>query len=118
MIIQPYIENCIKHAFGEATVIEGMIQLHLFWKDEKLLCRIEDNGIGREKAATKKSEQKHKSAALSITAQRLQLTSSSLNQKFYFEIIDKKDSNEVPTGTIVIFALPYKNSLDDKSNNS
>lgn len=118
MIIQPYVENCIKHAFDRSTNTEGLIKVELKWKNDTLICRIEDNGIGKEKSATSKTELGHTSAGLSITAQRLHLTSQSLKQEFYFEIIDKKNQNKGETGTIVIFALPYKLISDDQSNNS
>lgn len=118
MIIQPYVENCIKHAFDRSTIQEGIIIVELSWKNEQLICRIEDNGIGREKAQASNTELGHASVGLSITEQRLHLTSRSLSQKFHFEIIDKKNQDDTTTGTIVIFALPYKLIPDDQSYNS
>jgi hypothetical protein len=113
MIIQPYVENCIKHAFHRELSREGIVSLHFSIKNKQLICRIDDNGIGREEAANRKKSDDHRSAGLSITAQRLQLSSAALGQEFYLEIIDKKNENGAAQGTIVIFALPHKLITDD-----
>ncbi|MFL5765192.1 MAG: sensor histidine kinase [Bacteroidia bacterium] len=115
MIIQPYIENCIKHAFNGDLLREGMMSLYFSMRESQLICRIEDNGIGRDQAESQKKHSDHKSAGLEITAQRLQLSSALLGQEFYLEIIDKKDGHGAAQGTIIILALPHKLLTDDKS---
>lgn len=113
MLIQPYIENCIKHAFSGRTGREGQISLKIYLEKGDLRCCIEDNGVGREETQGNKSRNvnEHKSAGMSITEERLKLISSTLQQEFYFEIIDKKDTENRSLGTIVIFALPHKDIL-------
>lgn len=65
-------------------------------------CKIQDNGIGRSAAAKQKSQrdQQHKSTALLITQERLDLLNKSADQPSV-EIIDLKDENGKPTGTLV-----------------
>ena len=75
MLIQPVIENSIKH--GIAGQKEGNINVH-FWIDEKennLLCSVMDNGIGRNKSneLKKQNEIAHQSIATDLIAERIKL---------------------------------------------
>lgn len=117
MLIQPYLENCIKHAFTGRKLKEGKISMNIYMENGKLMCRIEDNGIGREEAFKVRSANAHthESAGLSITEERLKLICNTLEQEFSFEITDKKDARNMALGTIVIFALPHKQMYDKNS---
>ncbi|HIS26291.1 MAG TPA: sensor histidine kinase [Candidatus Pullilachnospira intestinigallinarum] len=48
LLLQPLVENCIKHAFGE-NPNHAVIRISVKEEDRKLVFRIRDNGIGMKK---------------------------------------------------------------------
>ncbi|MCB9363871.1 MAG: histidine kinase [Flavobacteriales bacterium] len=106
MLLQPYVENAIWHGLMNKGEI-GQIKIEIQLKENYLCCSIEDNGIGRKKAAEISANRKiaHKSVGMSITKERLDLISSTdLN----INIIDIVNSVGVEIGTKVIVKIPYK----------
>lgn len=105
LVIQPFVENAILHAFRNRT--NGKIDLNFRMEGEYLICEVDDDGIGREKAQSIKRGSKRESLALKITKRRLESINEQYNVKAGFEIIDKKDqkTNE-SLGTKVILKLP------------
>jgi two-component system, LytTR family, sensor kinase len=118
MIVQPYIENAIEH--GIKPKRGGLIKIEFkLVDDDGILCSIEDNGIGREKAAELQKRagyhEQHKSRGTSITEKRLELLHNDRKDRFSVKTIDLLDplSNEA-SGTrveilIPIVEMPYKN---------
>lgn len=108
MIIQPFIENALLHGLLHKS---GSKTLSIqFDFDEKLLCIIEDNGIGRKKAAEIQSRrgQEHESFALDAIKKRLKILNEKLGREigsFRFENVDNKEED---TGTRVIIELPFR----------
>jgi ligand-binding sensor domain-containing protein len=101
ILIQPFVENAIIHGVSQNECL-GKISVIFSLKGQYLKCEIKDNGIGRSAAAKQKSQrdQQHKSTALLITQERLDLLNKSADQPS-IEIIDLKDENGKPTGTLV-----------------
>jgi sensor histidine kinase YesM len=105
MITQPFIENAIEH--GQLhTVKDGQIQVQMKERDGKLEITISDNGIGRKKSAQTKKIRTHRSMAIDITKERIDI----LNKKYKFsgsltfnDLDQKKGS-----GTLVTIVLPLK----------
>jgi len=107
MMIQPFVENAIIH--GVAHISEkGKITVDFTRKNRKLECVITDNGIGREKAKALKSqvEHGHKSAALEVTQERLDIINKGNSQLKSLEMLDVVDEAEDVKGTKVILRLP------------
>lgn len=110
MIVQPYLENAIEH--GLRSKKEGFLEVNFHSFDEQsILCIIEDNGIGREKAMALQKEnykyQYHKSKGTLITEQRLRLLHKSLGAQPAVKIIDLKDElTGLATGTRVEVLIP------------
>lgn len=74
MLMQPYIENAIWHGFMQlGDKRTGLLKLRISFAGEHLHIRIEDNGIGRHKAAESQKNSRHKSAGTLITEQWLQM---------------------------------------------
>jgi hypothetical protein len=74
MLVQPYIENAIWHGLMNLGKEDtGILNLSITVNDLLLKIVVEDNGIGRKKAADYKSEQVHKPVAMSLIEQRLSL---------------------------------------------
>ncbi|MBV6654315.1 MAG: histidine kinase [Mameliella sp.] len=96
MIIQPYVENAIEH--GLRTRENGLIKVLFFLFDEHtILCRVEDNGIGREKAHQLQMNdpkfQDHRSRGTSITEKRLSILNNgnAQQEEVFVETVDLKD---------------------------
>ncbi|MEM6966231.1 MAG: two-component regulator propeller domain-containing protein [Bacteroidota bacterium] len=109
MMLQPFVENAIIH--GVAHLHEsGKIDIHFLQKNKILECSIKDNGIGRAKAKTIKSQiaHQHKSAALEVTQERLDILLKNNSSEKGLEIIDLKNEAGEAEGTEVIVRLPVE----------
>lgn len=104
MLIQPFIENAIEHAFS-TNQEHREIEVHLSFKDKKLSCAITDNGIGID-AISNKTNTKKKSLATTITSERLNLLAKDFNMPGSVFVEDRKKYNE--QGTKVTLIIPYK----------
>ncbi len=104
MLIQPFIENAIEHAFiNDQEQCE--IEIHLSFKNQKLNCTIMDNGVGID-AMLQKTSTKKKSLATTITSERLNLLAKDFNMSGAIFVEDRKKYNE--QGTKVTLIIPYK----------
>jgi sensor histidine kinase YesM len=104
MLIQPFVENAVIHGFSTLES-GGKIDISIDSKDEhQVLCTIEDNGIGREKAM-QQTKFNHVSIATTITEERLKAFEQKHRIHFKIETIDIVNSDGT-TGTKVIINLP------------
>lgn len=101
MLIQPFIENAIKHGI-KSLKTGGSILVSFSIKDTFLVCKVVDNGVGYKKAKKQVSKD-HRSVALKVTKERIENISGA--QSFYIsEVIE----NKKVTGTKVWFRIPLK----------
>lgn len=107
MLLQPFIENALIHGISPKA---GMGYIHIFFRKEndKLVCEITDNGIGRTAASEKLKNFEHRSRATEIIKEYL----NALNKKdradlFTINIIDLYDEENNSSGTRVLISLPY-----------
>lgn len=111
MLIQPYVENAIWHGLmHKKDESAGKVTINIKQKNNQLVCEIEDNGIGRERAEQIKAKKpgNHKpSMGMQITKDRIDLINQLYNTNTTVEIIDKKDEAGNPAGTKVIITIPY-----------
>jgi ligand-binding sensor domain-containing protein len=111
MIIQPYIENAIWHGLLHKET-KGKLRLTIARFDENnIKIKVEDDGIGREKAQELKSKQilKKKSYGLQITKDRISILNKTQSSKTTLKIYDLKDENGNATGTLVELIIPIQN---------
>jgi tetratricopeptide (TPR) repeat protein len=108
MLVQPFVENAIDHGI---KYLPGKGTLKVTYKkmNETVTIEVEDNGIGREEARKKLEQRdpKHKSMATRITQERIDVYNKKLKGKISFNIIDLKDENLKPCGTLVRFSIPF-----------
>ncbi len=104
MILQPFVENAIKHGlFYQESV--GHLWIRFVRKNEEVLqCIIEDNGVGRERAAEiqKKSIKSYQSRGTELVNRRVAI----LNEIGYD--IDIQTNDRVGGGTVVTVLIGYK----------
>ena len=105
MIIQPYVENAIWHGLVQKNG-NGILTISIVQDTKQITCTIEDDGIGRKKAAVIKAQKQdiHKSLGMDITAERLHLLSRESSANATVQIIDIEEGTR--TGTKVILQLP------------
>lgn len=107
MLIQPFIENAIEHAFEDKKE-NRKIDIQLKCINSELICTIKDNGIGIDAQNGHKRKDK-KSLATTITSERLKMLSKDFNIEGSVHIEDRKQHNE--QGTIVTLIIPYKKDV-------
>lgn len=110
MLIQPFVENAILHGIAPKEG-RGCIKVRFEDGQANLICTIEDDGIGREQSALLKTQSlhQHKSAAIAVTQERLNI----LNKKLHLgevniRLADLKDANGAVAGTKVELVIPYR----------
>lgn len=113
MLLQPFVENSIKHGFTPAIKKPKLI-INLFFEEQKLVCTIIDNGIGISKS--KKNKKQTTSLGTLITKERLEVLSKEYKTTYSFNVKDIKNGGK--TGTLVYISLPYKTHKNVKRNNS
>lgn len=110
MLLQPFVENAIKHGFKFPSEEQrkGMIEVSFRSAGDHLVCEVEDNGVGRKKAAEnneKSMESYHESTALKVTNERLELLKKD-NHTSRLEIIDLYSDEQQACGTLIRLTIP------------
>lgn len=102
MIIQPYVENAIIHGLMHKKE-KGRLLIALKMENENIRVIIEDDGVGREKAAEIRRESgiERKSRGMTITSERLEILNQYTNDTYTVNVTDLFDSSEKPAGTRV-----------------
>jgi len=130
MIVQPFIENSIKHGIGGLPQ-GGLITLRfkIDEAEELLLVEVEDDGRGRRKQGGRTG--KHASKALAITQQRMDHINASYAaalatspapasapKNYRYEIHDLKHPDGSARGTLVVLYLPLTYPRQHESSSS
>ena len=109
MLIQPFIENSIKHGLLHK---KGMKKLSISFEvndaEDILLCTIIDNGIGRDASAqiNKNRVASHVSFASAATQKRLELLNKDKEKRVAVVFEDVIDEQQQIAGTKVILQIP------------
>lgn len=120
MILQPLIENCIKH--GKSKSEKSVIELNIYDKDNYIALDVKDNGEGfpknvKEKLLSEKlfsdeneNDNKEKASdglniALKNVIKRLKIYYP--NEKNVFSILNNSEINQEKTGTTFAIRIPF-----------
>jgi LytS/YehU family sensor histidine kinase len=109
MLIQPFVENALWHGLMHKTANRRLtIRFHPA-NDDVFICEVEDNGIGRKKAAEIKAQRtktiSHESKGINISTDRLRLIGLQQGKQASVRFEDLYDAEGNPAGTRVIFEL-------------
>lgn len=102
MILQPFIENSIWHGIAPKNA-PGKVAISIEENDRILICTVDDDGIGRERAAQLKNKgEQNKSFGLKVIQSRLDVINETRKTSAGVKIID------LPEGTRAIITMPYQ----------
>ncbi len=107
MIIQPYVENAIWHGLMHKES-KGLLLVQVKDLGNQIQCIIEDNGVGRERAAEigKSRLGKKSSVGMEITGNRIEIINRIYGIDTQVQVIDLKDAENKATGTRVVINIP------------
>lgn len=114
MLLQPYVENSLRHGIRLKKEGIGEIKINFFERENYLFCDVEDNGIGREMSAFYKSQQhiEYQSKGMDITSKRVQLLNTESENKIEVEIADLLNETGEGIGTKVTIKIPLQKGND------
>ncbi|MGB0861270.1 MAG: histidine kinase [Saprospiraceae bacterium] len=115
LLIQPIIENAFKHGLLHK---EGKGLLKVTFKQKtpsKILCIIEDDGVGRVAAkAYRKSWaiEEYRSSGVNTVIERIKLFNQNKNPiEIAMNIVDLEDENGLACGTRIVFVFDLRDSF-------
>lgn len=111
LILQPYVENAIKHGLLYSQQPGQLAIRFKLEEDEVLVCTIEDDGVGRQRARQiqDSSLKKYRSRGTELVKRRVEL----LNQMGYAITIDTDDRSE--GGTLVRIEIGYQSNTNPQT---
>ncbi len=118
MLLQPFCENAVWHGLmhKETKGHLNVILSEMVHDSQKtLLCVIEDDGVGREKAAGmfSKSAGKEKSMGLKITTERLALLNREKNFTSFYKIEDILNDEKEVSGTRIHLKIKHIETTEE-----
>ena len=108
MLIQPYVENGMRHGLRHKAEGKGHIRIIMREQGSQLVVIVEDNGIGRKKAKEYKSIEhiEYQSKGMALTADRIKMISAIYGCEIDVNVEDIVADNGQPQGTRVVMHLP------------
>ncbi|HEY9262885.1 histidine kinase, partial [Chitinophaga sp.] len=108
MLLQPYVENAVKHGMTNPKQPTGKLSIHFNQVASDMLeCIIADNGIGIARSKSLRMLPKHhQSSGMEISQNRAELLNKMYNTEIHIEIIDRSSEDESDSGTIVKILIP------------
>ena len=106
MMLQPYIENAIWHGLSHKKGEKNLF-IKINKKGNGVICKVEDNGVGRKMSSELKSlyRKEHRSRGMELLSKRFILLSKEFGADIQTNIEDLHD-NDTATGTRVAITLP------------
>lgn len=107
MLIQPYVENAVKHGLLHKKG-KKLLTLSFRLSDALLVVEIEDNGIGMEasKELNKQKSRSHQSFATSANQKRFELLNEGNDNKIGVETINLTNNFQQCIGTKIVLTIP------------
>lgn len=104
LIVQPYVENAIHHGLKNRFDKQGLLTITAKLQQQQLIFEIEDNGVGREKAAAIKlpGPIPHNSYGMQLSSERVNLFNAAPG---HVTITDLYNEKKEACGTRVTISL-------------
>ena len=113
MLLQPFVENAVIHGISHLQNKKGKLVINFSIEKQKnssdklLLCQIQDNGVGRKRAAELRQSKQpgHQSVAMEVTRERLEAMRGEVVYTA-LKIQDLTNKQKEVIGTQVIVQMP------------
>ncbi len=107
MLLQPYIENAVKHGLLHKSG-HKKLDINFSKIEDKIRITIDDNGIGRQKSAELNAikNKNHQSFATHAIQNRVDLLNQNKTNKITIAFIDKQNQSHQSMGTTVVIEIP------------
>lgn len=115
MLLQPYVENAVKHGVSHKTDEKGKIDITMEQQNGSLICTVADNGLGRAatKALKANNPAGHQSKGMGITEERIAVLNKNQGAGITYEISDILNGNGQVKGTKIEIVFPL-NFVENK----
>ena len=116
MVLQPYVENAIWHGLMHKKS-DAVLSVTFGKRNGAVECIIDDNGIGRAKAAELKSlsATRYKSMGMGITKDRIDIHNRMNDLGIQVNIEDKLNKEQQAAGTRVTVSVPAADPIYQKA---
>jgi len=96
LIFQPYLENAIHHGLRQQKG-KKCLKIEIYKQKEKIICAIDDNGVGREATARTRTPNAHDtpSFGMRLTQERIDKYSAFIGDDISVKVIDKAQGTRV-----------------------
>lgn len=108
MLLQPYVENSLRHGIRNKKEGGGIVIISFKQQNNILICTVTDNGVGRGAALLLKSKEhiEYQSKGMQLTSRRIELLNTGLENNITMEVKDLFDDKGFPRGTEIIIQIP------------
>jgi len=115
MIVQPYVENAIKHGISPLKDVRGMLGIHFNLSGNCIECIIDDNGPGIDSHSRQNldPEDGYRSMGTSITQKRIDTINALQKENIRVSISDKRKHGLSDNGTLVKLYFPITTYYHD-----
>lgn len=105
MLIQPFVENSVKHGFSANRIIHKKVCLEFkYLNDEVMECLVFDNGVGFKSTSIKESN--HNSFSSEANKRKLNLLRQFYNYDIGLEFVDLTQDSTSEYSTLVTIKIP------------
>jgi hypothetical protein len=105
LLVQPLVENSIKHGILPLESKDGFIAINVYERDDELLIEVKDNGVGMDRVAKEKNPL-HESFGLENVRKRIEQLSVIQNKNIRLSVYDIKNAAGNTEWTIVCISIP------------
>jgi ligand-binding sensor domain-containing protein len=123
MVIQPYVENAIRHGISPLQGKKGLLQIAFRKATGYIECSVEDNGVGINRGRNNNAPASgplppwtapvppgpgHIPMGTGNTATRIDIFNEIHENKILLQVLDRQASDPMTTGTFVKLSFPVK----------
>lgn len=109
LLIQPFVENSIRHGIRNLMGGRGNIAIRFYIKNGYLVCVVEDNGIGIEASLKLRGDNiiEHQSKGMLLIRKRIEALNTENDNQIMIEV-DNAYTKEEQKGTRITIKLPLE----------
>ncbi len=105
LLIQPLVENSIKHGILPLESVEGAVVIRVYERDTQLFIEVRDNGVGLTHSRENRASDTHESFAMENIRKRIDQLAIILDKKISMEMKEEKLPGEPRQWTVIIVSM-------------